>query len=71
MAFHCVKMQLGEQPRKYLLQVNRIMKELARADRPVDPKEVDIVILSGLTSQYDAEVRMPERSSNRPTREWI
>ena len=40
-------------------------------DRPVDPKEIDIVILSGLTPQYDAEVRMLESSSDWPTREWI
>ena len=40
-------------------------------DRPVDPKNIDIVILSGLTPQYDAEVRMLESSSDWPTREWI
>ena len=47
------------------------MKELERVDRPVDPKDIDIVILSGLTLQYDAEVRMLESSSDWPTREWI
>ena len=47
------------------------MKDLERVDRPVDPKDIDIVILSGLTPQYDAEVRMLESSSDWPTREWI
>ena len=47
------------------------MKELERVDRPVDPKDIDIVILSGLTPQYDAEVCMLERSSDWPTWEWI
>ena len=40
-------------------------------DRPVDPREIDIVILSGLTPQYDAEVCILESSSDWPTREWI
>ena len=37
----------------------------------MDPKDIDIVILSGLTPQYDAEVRMLESSSDWPTQEWI
>ena len=49
-----------------------MVKELERVDRPVDPKDVDIVILSGLTSQYDVEVRMLESlSTDWPTREWV
>ena len=37
----------------------------------MDPKDIDIVILSGLTPQYNAEVRMLESLSDWPTREWI
>ena len=48
-----------------------MVNELERVDRPVDPKDIDIVILSGLTLQYDAEVRMLESSSDWPTRELI
>ena len=40
-------------------------------ERPVDPNDVGIAILSGLTRQYDAEVRMLESSSDWPSREWI
>ena len=69
--FYTMKMELGEHPRKFLLRVDQMVKELERVERPVDPKDVDIVILSGLTSQYDAEVRMLESSSDWPTREWI
>ena len=37
----------------------------------MDPKDIDIVILSALTPQYDAEVRMLlESSSDWPTRKW-
>jgi len=64
-------MELGEHPRKFLLRVDQMVKELERVDRPVDAKDVDIVTLSGLTSQHDAEVRMLESSSDWPTREWI
>ena len=66
-----MKMELGEHPRNFLLRVDQMVKELERVDRPVDPKDIDIVILSGLTPQYDAEVRMLESSSDWPTREWI
>ena len=47
------------------------MKELERVDQPVEPKHINVVILSGLASQYDGEVLMLESSSDRPTREWI
>ena len=66
-----VKMELGEHPQKFLLRVDQMAKELERVDRAVDPEDIDIVILSGLTSQYDAEVCLLERSSDWPTREWI
>ena len=69
--FYTTKMELGEHPRKFLLRIDQMVKELERVDRPVDSKDVDIVILSGLTSQYDAEVRMLESSSDWPTRDWI
>ena len=65
------KIELGEHPRKFLLCVGQMVKELERVDRLVDPKDVDIGILSGLTPQYDAKVHMLESSSDWPTREWI
>ena len=65
---YMIKMELGEHPRKFLLRVDQIVKELEQVDRPMDPKDIDIVILSGLTPQYDAEVRILESSSDWPTR---
>ena len=64
-------MELEEYSRKFLLRVDQMVKELERVDRPVDPKDIDIVILSGLTPQYDAKVRMLESLSGWPTRKWI
>ena len=69
--FYMTKMELGEHLREFLLRVDQMVKELERVDRPVDPKDIDIVILSGFTPQLDAEVRMLESSSDWPTREWI
>ena len=69
--FYMMNMELGEHPRKFLHRVDQMVKELERVDRPVDTKDIDIVILSRLTPQYDAEVYMLERSSDWPTREWI
>ena len=59
-----MEMELGEHPRKSLLQIDQMVKEIERVDRPVDAKDLDIVILSGLTSQCDTEVRMLESSSD-------
>ena len=69
--FYMTKMELGEHPWKFLLRVDQMAMELERVDRPVDPKDIDIVILSGPTPQYGAKVRMLESSSDWPTREWI
>ena len=69
-ALYVMKMELGEHPWKSLLRVDETVKELERFDRPVDTKDIQIVILSGLIPQYDAEVRMLESWSDRP-REWI
>ena len=69
--FYMMKLELGEPPRKFLLCVDQMVKELKRGDRPVDSKNMDIVILSGRTTQYDAEFRMLKSSSDWPTRKWI
>ena len=68
--FYIMKMELGEHSRKFLLRVEQMVKKLERVARPVDPKDIDIVILSELMPQYDTEVRMQESSSDWPTREW-
>ena len=59
-----MKMELGKHLRKFMLRVDQMMKELEQMDRFVDQKDIDIVILSGLTPQYDAEVHMLRSSSD-------
>ena len=62
--FYMMEMELWEHPRKFLPRVDQIVEELERVDRPVDPNDIDIIILSGLTPQCDAEVLMLESSSD-------
>ena len=50
-AFYMMKMELGEHPRMFLLRVDQMVRELELVDGPVDPKDIDIVILSRLTPQ--------------------
>ena len=69
--FYIAKIELGEHPRRFLLRVDQMVKELEQVDRPVDSKDIDIVILSGLTSQYNDEVYILEGSLDWPTRERI
>ena len=35
--FYMTKMELGKHPRKFLLRVDQMVKELERVDRSVDP----------------------------------
>lgn len=53
-----MRTELGEHLWVFLLRVDQMVKEPERIKRPVDPKAVDSVISSDLTSQYDAEVCM-------------
>ena len=69
--FYSMKMELGEHPRQFFLRVDRLIKEIERVGRPTLEKDIDIVLLTGLSSQYDAEVRMLESSTDWPDRAWI
>ena len=69
--FYSMKMELGEHPRQFFLRVGRLVKEMERAGRPTLEKDIDIGLLTGLSSQYDAEVRTLESSAEWPDRAWI
>ena len=53
--FYSMKMKLGEHPRQFFLRVNRLVKEMERGRQTLE-KNIDIVLLIGLSSHYDAEV---------------
>ena len=69
--FYSMKMELGEHPRQFFLRVDRLVKEMERVGRPTLEKDIDLVLRTGLSSQYDAEVRMLESSAKCPNRAWI
>ena len=58
-----MKMELGEHPRQFFLRVDRLVNEMRRVGRPSLEKDIDIVLLIGLSNQYDAEVRMLKSSA--------
>ena len=66
-----MKMKLGEHPRQFFLRVDHLVKEMERVGRPTLEKDINTVLLTGLFSQYDAEVRMLESSAEWPDRAWI
>lgn len=55
-AFYSIKMETSEYLRNFLLRVYRLVKELERVGWPVDPKDVNVLIPSGVIGYYDAEV---------------
>ena len=66
-----MKMELGEYSRQFFLRVDHLVKEMERVGRPTLEKDIDIVLLTGLSSQYDAEVRMLKSTAEWPDRAWI
>ena len=55
LGFYSMKMEPVEHPRQICLRVARLVKEMKRVGRPALEKDVDIVLLTGLSTQYDAE----------------
>ena len=69
--YYSLKMELGEHPTQFFLRMDRLVKDMERVGRPTLEKDTDIVLLSALSSQYDAEVRILESSADWPDRAWI
>ena len=68
---YSMKRELGEHPRQFFLRVDRLVKEMERVGQPTLEKDIDIVLLIGLPSQYDAEVQMLKSSAEWSDRAWI
>lgn len=56
MKVYTTETEVGEELQKDLLWVHQMVENLESVERLIEPKDVNIVILSGLTSQNDAEV---------------
>lgn len=70
-AFYAMMMEHGEHLREFFIRVDRMMNETERGERPVNLKDVDMIILSRLMSHYEADVRIPGSSSDWSIRRWI
>ena len=53
-------LEIGEHPREFIMKVDSAAKELRRLGKPVDEDDIVVVILSGVSSEYDTEVRLLE-----------
>ena len=58
--FNSLKMEIGEHPREFIMRVDSAAKELRRLEKPVDEDDIVVVILNGVSSEYDTEVRLLE-----------
>ncbi|CAN0189060.1 unnamed protein product [Ascophyllum nodosum] len=55
-----MKMDIGEHPREFIMRVDSAAKELRRLGKTVDEDDIVVVILNGVSREYDIEVRLPE-----------
>ena len=60
--FYSMKMKLRKHPRQFVLHVDRLVTKMERVGRPTIQKDIATVLLSGLSSQYDGEIRMLGRA---------
>ena len=55
-----MKMEIGEHPREFIMSVDSAAKELRRLGKTVDEDDIVVVILNGVSSEYDTELRLLE-----------
>ena len=55
-----MKMEIGEHPREFIMRVISAAKELRRCGKTVDEDNIVVVVLNGVSSEHDAEVRLLE-----------
>ena len=64
-------MELGAHPRQFFLRMGRLVKEIKSVGRPMLEEDINIVLLTELSGQYHAEVRILDSSADWPDRAWI
>ena len=55
-----MKMEIGEHPREFIMRVDSAAKELWRLGKTVDEDDIVVVLLNGVSSECDTEVRLLE-----------
>ena len=58
--FNSIKMEIGKNPREFIMRVDSAAKELRRLRKTVDEDDIVVVILNGVSNEYDTEVRLLE-----------
>ena len=58
--FNSINMEIGEHPREFIMRVDSAAKELRRLGKAVDDDDIVVVILNGVSSEYDTGVRLLE-----------
>ncbi|CAN0344859.1 unnamed protein product, partial [Ascophyllum nodosum] len=66
--FNSLKMELGEDPKKFTMRVDHVARELQRVGKAVDEDDKDLAILNWLTQEYAVERRILEEGDHEPTR---
>ena len=71
--FNSMKVEIGEHPREFIMRVDSAAKELRRLGKTVDEDDFVVVILNGVSSEYDTELRLLECGDdvNPPSRNKI
>ena len=55
-----MKMEIGEHPREFIVRVDSAAKELRSLGTTIDEDDIVVVILNGVSSECDTEVRLME-----------
>ena len=58
--FNSMKMEIGEHPREFIMRGDSAENKLRRLGKTVDEDNIVVVILSGVSSEYDTELRLLE-----------
>lgn len=56
--FNSLKMELGEDPRAFMMRVDRVAKELRKTGKATDKDGKNLVMLNELTEEYTIERQM-------------
>ena len=55
-----MKMEIGGHPREFIMRADNAAKELRKLGKIVDEDDIVVVILNGVSSEYDTETRLLE-----------
>ena len=66
--FNSLKMELVEDPIKFIMRVDRVARELRQVGKAVDAGDKNVAILNGLMKEYTVDRRMLGAGDDKRTR---